>query len=389
MDHVYNDEQRMLRDAVERLIAERYTFADRKAIVASSEGYNPALWQEFADMGLLGIPFQTRHGGAGGGPIETLIVMQAFGRGIVVEPYLSTVVLSGSLLRHGGSATQQDAMIPGIVQGKAQYAFAFAEPQGRYNAANIRTTAKKDGNGYRLDGFKCVVYGAPTADGLFVTARTAGAQTDTDGLTVFYVDVKTAGLTRRDYPTIDGMRASEVSLDNVQVSSDAVIGEPDRALPLIERVLDEGTAAICAEAAGAMSVVNAKTLDYTSQRKAFGQHVSEFQVIQHRLVDMRVACEYASAMALMAALKLNASAGERARAVSAAKAMIGKDSRFVAQNGIQLHGAIAMTDELDIGHYFKRLTAIGTLFGNSDHHARRFLAQWRGPGAVTMRGAAA
>ena len=379
----------MLRDAVERLIAERYTFADRKAIVASSEGYSPALWQEFADMGLLGIPFETRHGGAGGGPIETLIVMQAFGRGIVVEPYLSTVVLSGSLLRHGGTESQQGEMIPWIIQGKAQYAFAFAEPQGRYNAANVRTTAKKDGNGYRLDGVKCVVYGAPIADGLFVTARTAGAQTDADGLTVFYVDAKTAGLTRRDYPTIDGMRASEVSLDNVHVSSDAVIGEPDRALPLIERVLDEGTAAICAEAAGAMSVVNAKTLDYTSQRKAFGQHVSEFQVIQHRLVDMRVACEYASAMALMAALKLNASAGERARAVSAAKAMIGKDSRFVAQNGIQLHGAIAMTDDLDIGHYFKRLTAIGTLFGNSDHHARRFLAQWRGPGAATMKRAAA
>ena len=385
MDHVYNDEQRMLKDSVERMIAERYTFERRKAIVASDEGFSREFWAEFADMGLLAIPFDDKHGGMGGGPIETLIVMQAFGRGIVVEPYLPTVVLAGALLRHGGSEAQQAAMIPGIVAGKKLYAFAFAEPQGRYNPANVATTAKEDGDGYCIDGFKSVVYGAPMADGLFVTARTAGAQTDAMGLTVFYVDAKARGVSRRDYPTIDGMRASEVSLEGVKVGRDAIIGKLDQGLPLIEQVLDEGTAAVCAEATGAMLVLNAKTLDYTRQRVAFGQPIAGFQVIQHRLVDMRVACEYAAAMSLMAALKLNAPAGERTRAVSAAKSMLGRDSRYVGQNAVQLHGAIAMTEDLDIGHYFKRLTTIGLLFGNTDHHLRRFWAQWRG---TTMTAAA-
>jgi alkylation response protein AidB-like acyl-CoA dehydrogenase len=378
VDHVFSDEQRMLRDSVERLVAERYSFERRKAIVASGPGYSAEMWREVAGLGLLAAPFAEEHGGLGGGALETLIVMQAFGRGIIVEPYLPTVVLAGSLLRHGGSAAQKAAMIPRIAAGEALYAFAFAEPQGRYNPANVRTTARASGAGYRIDGFKSVVYGAPMAEGVFVTARTSGAQSDASGLTVFYVDAKARGLTRRDFRTIDEQRASEIELAGVEVGRDAVVGTVDNALPLIERVLDEGAAALCAEAAGAMAVLNDKTLNYARQRQAFGQSIGSFQVVQHRLVDMRVACEYANAMALMAALKLNAPAAERRRAVSAAKAMIGRDSRFVGHNAIHLHGAIGMTDDLDIGHYFKRLTAIGYLLGNADYHTRRFWREWRG-----------
>ena len=383
MDHAFNTDQRLLKESVERFVAQRYTFECRKKIVAGREGYSPEIWRDFADMGLLAMPFSEESGGLGGGPLETMIVMQAFGRGMVVEPYLPTVILAGGLLRHGGSRVQQQALIPAIANGTSRHAFAFAEPQGRYNPANVRTSAARRGSGYQISGSKAVVLGGPMADGLFVTARTAGADCDSLGISVFYVDSRAKGVTRRDYQNIDGTRASEIMFDGVQVGAEAVVGEQDHGLPLVEQVLDEATAAVCAEACGAMSMLNEKTLEYARSRVAFGQPIAGFQVIQHRLVDMRVACEYAAAVSLMATLKLSASAAERTRAVSAAKSMLGRDSRFVGQNAIQLHGAIGMTDDLDIGHYFKRLTVIGLLFGNSDHHLRRFWGQWRGSRAAS------
>lgn len=383
MDYAFNTDQRLLKESVERFVAQRYTFERRKKIVASKEGYSPEIWRAFADMGLLAMPFGEESGGLGGGPLETMIVMQAFGRGMVVEPYLPTVILAGGLLRHGGSRAQRQALIPAIADGTSRHAFAFVEAQGRYNLANVRTSAARSGGGYRINGSKAVVLGAPMAEGFFVTTRTAGADCDPLGISVFYVESRAKGVTRSDYENIDGTRASEVVFDDVQVGADAVVGELDHGLPLVERVLDEATAAVCAEACGAMSALNEKTLEYARSRVAFGQPIVGFQVIQHRLVDMRVACEYAAAVSLMATLKLNASAAERTRAVSAAKSMIGRDSRFVGQNAIQLHGAIGMTDDLDIGHYFKRLTVIGLLFGNSDHHLRRFWGQWRGTGTAS------
>jgi len=392
VDHIFNEEQRMLKDSVERLVAQRYRFEDRRAIVASDAGWSRDIWGEFADLGLLALPFDEQYGGVGGvqgAPVETLIVMQAFGRGIVVEPYLPTVVLGGGLLRHGASSALQGELIPAVAEGKKLLAFGYTEPQSRYNLANVRTKAQKDGAGFRLDGQKSVVYGAPMADGVFVTARTAGGERDVQGISVFYLDAKTPGLSRRDYTTIDGTRASELTLQGVKVGAGALVGKLDQGLPLVERVLDEATAAVCAEASGAMSVLNDKTLEYTRTRVAFGQHLSEFQVIQHRLVDLRVAVEYGIAVAMMATLKLNATESERRRAVSAAKAMLGRDSRYVGQTAIQLHGAIGMTDDLDIGHYFKRLTTIGWLFGNSDHHLRRFWEQWRGTHTNTAQREAA
>lgn len=384
MDNAFNSDQRLLKESVERFIAQSYSFEQRKKIVAGKEGYSSEVWREFADMGLLAMPFDESDGGLGQGPLETMIVMQAFGRGLVVEPYLPTVILAGGLLRLGGSRLQRQSLIPTITSGSRRYAFAFAEAQGRYNPANIRTLARRSGHGYRITGSKAVVLGAPMADGLFVTTRTAGADCDSLGISIFYVESGKKGVIRRDYQNIDGTHASEIFFDDVQVGADAVVGELDQGLPLVEQVLDEATAAVCAEASGAMMALSDKTLDYARNRVAFGQPISGFQIIQHRLVDMRVACEYAVAVSLMATHKLKASPAERTRAVSAAKSMIGRDSRFVGQNAIQLHGAIAMTDDLDIGHYFKRLTVIGLLFGNSDHHLRRFWRQWRGSDSVSV-----
>jgi alkylation response protein AidB-like acyl-CoA dehydrogenase len=384
VDHGYSEQQRQLRDSVRRLLSDRYTLALRNASVAGESGYSATMWRAFADLGLLALPFSEADGGLGGNGVDTLIVMEAFGRGLVVEPFLPTVVLAGGLLRRGGSATQRARFLPALMQGEACYAFAYAEPDGRFNWANVETKATRTVGGYRIDGTKAVVYGAPMAQGLFVTARVGGARLERSGIGVFYIPSDSPGVIRRDYRTIDGFRASEIELSGAMVPDADVIGAPGDAFDLIEAVLDDAAAAVCAEAAGAMAVLMEKTLDYTRMRHAFGQPVAGFQVIQHRLVDMRVACEYASAMAYMAARRLEAPPLDRARAASAAKASVGRDSKFVAQNAVQLHGAIAMTEDLDVGLYFKRLTAIGYQFGNADHHLRRFWSEWRGAGRLPV-----
>jgi alkylation response protein AidB-like acyl-CoA dehydrogenase len=327
---------------------------------------------------LLGIPFAEEHGGLGQGAIELMIVLEALGRGIVVEPYLETIVLGGGLLRHAGSNAQKSALIPGITTGERMYTLAFAEPQSRFNLADLKTTATKKGAGWVLNGHKAVVYGAPWADGLFVTARTGGGQRDARGIGVFYVPKGAKGLGMRTYPTIDERRAAEVMLENVEVGADGVIGDPADSLALVEQVIDEGIAGVCAEAVGAMEALNDRTLEYTKTRVAFGQTLSKYQVLQHRMVDMRVSYAYASSMTLLATLKLGASTRKRARAASIAKYHVCKDGRFVGQNAIQLHGAIGITDELDVGHYFRRLTVIDFLFGNADFHLRRYAALHRG-----------
>jgi alkylation response protein AidB-like acyl-CoA dehydrogenase len=377
MDYPYSEEQRLLASTVERLVAERYSFEKRRAIVASEAGWSREIWKAFANLGLQAIPFAEEHGGLGQGPLEVMIVMEALGRGIVVEPYLQSVVLAGALLRHGASEAQKKALIPGIASGEKIYTLAFAEPQGRFNLADLRTTAKKKGGGWVLDGHKAVVYAAPWADGIFVSVRSGGAQRDAQGISIFHVPAGTKGMSLRSYPTIDGGRAAEVMLEGVEVGADALIGTAGDALPLLERVIDEGIAAVCAEAVGAMEALNERTLEYSKTRVAFGNTLSKYQVLQHRMVDMRVSYAYAAATAQLATLRLSASAKERARAASIAKYHACKDGRFVAQNAVQLHGAIGVTDELDVGHYFRRLTVIDFLFGNADFHLRRYSALTR------------
>jgi alkylation response protein AidB-like acyl-CoA dehydrogenase len=329
-------------------------------------------WATFAELGLLAAPFTEDQGGLGGGPIETMIIMEEFGRGLVVEPFLGTVVLGGGFLRHGASKAQQEKYIPEIIEGKRVLAFAFAEPQGRYNLADLAVTAKKSGAGYTLNGHKAVVIGAPWADTLVVTARTSGGQRDAKGVSVFIVDKKTKGISCRDYPTVDGLRASEITFENVAVGADALIGEIDNGLPLVERVVDEGIAALSAEAIGSMKVLNDMTVEYCKTRKQFGVPIGKFQVLQHRMVDMFMNYEQSVSITYMVTLKLNEDAAERRKAASAAKVQIGKAGRFIGQQAVQLHGGMGMTDELAVGHYFKRLTMIDTMFGNVDYHLRRY-----------------
>lgn len=372
MDFNFTDEQNMLRDTVAKFVQQQYDFDTRRAIVKSEAGWRRDYWTVMAEeLGILGAPFTEDQGGLGGGAIENMIVMEEFGKGLVIEPYLGTVVLGGGFLKHGGGAQAND-LISSIISGEATFAFAYAEPQGRYNLADLTTTAKKDGAGYSISGRKAVVVGAPWATHLIVTTRTSGGQRDKGGVTVFVVPADAAGITRRDYPTVDGLRASEVQFDNVKVGADAVIGTVDQGLGLVEHVTDEAIAALCAEAVGAMRKMHETTIDYARQRKQFGVAISSFQVLQHRMVDMFMNVEQSVSMTYMATLKLDESAEERAKAVSAAKVQIGKACRFVGQSAIQIHGGMGMTDELAVGHYFKRATMIEGLFGSVDHHLRRY-----------------
>jgi len=296
--------------------------------------------------------------------------MEEFGKALVVEPYLGTVVIAGGFLKHSGHPNAE-ALIGRIIAGEAIFAFAYAEPQGRYNLADLKTTAKKDGGAYVLNGHKAVVIGAPYATHLIVTARTGGGQRDQQGVSVFIVEKGAAGVTTRDYPTVDGFRASEVILENVKVGAEALIGPEGAALPLIEKVVDEALAATCAEACGVLSRLHQGTLEYTKQRKQFGQPISAFQVLQHRMVDMFIQVEQSISMTYMATIKLTDDK-ERAKAAAAAKVQIGKACKFVGQNAIQLHGGMGMTDEMAIGHYFKRATMIESAFGSTDHHLARY-----------------
>jgi pimeloyl-CoA dehydrogenase small subunit len=373
MDFSFTEEQSMLRDTVAAYLADHYDFDKRRAAVSKEPGWRPEVWKAFAEeLGILGAPFSEEQGGLGGGPIDNMIVLEEFGKALVVEPYLGTVVIGGGFLKHSGHAAAAD-LIGGIIGGDVRMAFAQAEPTSRYNLASVATTAKKDGAGWTLNGHKAVVVGAPFATHLIVTARTSGGERDVGGISVFLVAKDAKGVSTRDYPTVDGNRASEVYFENVSLGADALIGTADNGLPLIEKVVDEAIAATCAEACGVLRQLHEKTLEYTKQRKQFGVPISSFQVLQHRMVDMFINVEQSISMTYMANIKVTDDA-ERAKAISAAKVQIGKACRFVGQNAIQLHGGMGMTDEMAVGHYFKRATMIEMVFGTVDHHLARYEA---------------
>ncbi|WP_339639638.1 acyl-CoA dehydrogenase family protein [uncultured Parvibaculum sp.] len=372
MDFSFTEEQTLLRNTVQSLLQDKYDFETRRKVAKSADGWRPEMWAQFAELGLLAAPFSEEMGGLGGGPIENMIVMEEFGRHLVVEPYVETVVIAGGFLREGGSAAQQEAHIPGIVGGETVWAFAYAEPQGRYNLADLTTTAKKDGSGYTINGYKAVVLAAPWAQKLIVTARTSGGQRDRDGVSVFIVDKSAAGVSTRDYPTVDGRRASEITFENVKVDADALIGEEGKGLPLVEKITDQAIAALSAEATGCMKELNTATVEYCKTRKQFGVPIGKFQVLQHRMVDMFMAYEQSVSMTYMVTLKLEEDDAERTKAAAGAKVQIGKAGRFVGQQAVQLHGGMGMTDELNVGHYFKRLTMIDTQFGNVDYQLKRY-----------------
>ena len=373
MDFSYSEEQTLLRNSVSKYLTDRYTFDSWRKFTRNDLGRDPAHWKQFAELGLLAAPLPEEHGGLGGGAVDASVVMEEFGKALVVEPYVPTVIIGGGLLKYGGNDAQKSEWLNKIAAGETLMAFAFAEPQGRYNLADLTTSAKKQGGGYLLNGQKAVVVGAPWADQLIVTARTAGGQRDTKGVGVFLVDKKEKGVSSRDYPTVDGLRAAEVTFENVEVPATNVIGPADDALPLIERVVDEAIAATCAEATGCMKVLVDTTVAYSKQRKQFGVPIGKFQVLQHRMVDMFVNYEQSVSITLMVTLKLDESEAERAKAASAAKVTISKSGRYVGQQAVQIHGGMGMTDELNVGHYFKRLTMIDATLGDMDHHLSRFI----------------
>jgi len=367
-----SEEQRLLKDSVEGLLADSYDFDQRKKYAKEKGGWSKAVWNKLAEQGLLGLPFSEEDGGFGAGAVETSIVMEALGRALLLEPYLATVVLGGGFLRHGGSAEQKAAHIPSIIDGSKTLAFAQLEKNSRYNLADVTTTAKKKGAGWVIDGEKFVVLQGETADTLIVTARTKGGQRDRSGIGVFLVPANAKGVTVKGYPTQDGLRAADIRFEGVEVGADAAIGDPENGLPLVERVVDEARVALCAEAIGAMDESLKSTVEYLKTRKQFGVAIGQFQTLQHRAADMFVALEQARSMSIFASMASSfEDAKEREKAVAAAKVQIGKSLKFVGQQAIQLHGGVGMTMELKIGHYFKRLTMIESTFGDTDYHLRR------------------
>lgn len=364
MDFNFTEEQTMLRDMLSRYLADTYDFDTRQKVVRDGKGWNPAVWQAFAqDLGILGASFSEAHGGLGGGAIENMVLMEEMGRAIVLEPYLSTVVIGGGALKLVGGSVA-DSVIPQIIAGDVRIAFAAYEPQGRFHLHDLATTLK----GGQLNGHKAVVEHASNATHLLVTARTGGSQRDAGGIALLLIPADAKGITRRDYLTVHGTSASEVYFENVAVGAEHILGQD--ALPLIETIVDHATAAVCAEACGVLKVLHAQTLDYAKQRKQFGKAIGDFQVIQHRLVDMFMEVEQAVSMTMMATLKLDTP--ERSAAVSMAKAKVGKAAKFVGQNAVQVHGGIGITQELAVGHYFKRATLIENQFGSVDFHLSRY-----------------
>jgi len=372
MDFSYTETQTMLRDTLARYLSDRYDHETRMKISRSEAGWSPQVWKAFAEeLGILGAPFAEELGGLGGGAVENMIVMEELGGRLVVEPYLSTVVVGGGFLRHAGGDAAGD-LIGRIIAGDAVIAFAHAEPQGRYDLADLKTTARKEGGAYVLNGHKAVVRDAPHATHLLVTARTGGGQRDREGVSLFLIEKGAKGIAARDYPTVDGGRASEIYFENASLPADALLGAEGGALPLVERVVDEASVALCAEACGVMRQIHAQTIDYAKQRKQFGRAIADFQVLQHRMVDMFMEVEQSVSMTLMATLKLDEADAERMKSASAAKSRIGKACKFVGQSAIQIHGGMGMTDELAVGHYFKRATMIEGQFGSVDHHLARY-----------------
>jgi len=375
MDFSFSEEQTLLQDSVQRFIEKSYPFSERQKLIATDEGFSRDNWSVFAELGWLALPFREEDGGIGGTPVETMIVMEEFGKGLVTEPYLSTILMAGTAISRGTQPHHRESVLAKIMAGQTLAALAFVEPQARFNLADVKTTATASDSGFVINGFKGVVLGGPCADLLVVPARTGGEQRDEKGITLFLIDAMDSGVSRRDYPTVDGGRASEITFTDVVVTPEDVLGEVGQGYRLLEQAVDYAILAVGAEAVGCMEVLYKATVEYCKTREQFGQPISKFQVLQHRMVDMFIEHEQSKSLLYMAAMRMSEGEGPAARkAVSALKVQVGKGGRFVGQNAIQLHGGMGMTDELNIGHYFKRLTTIDTMFGNVDHHLRQYAA---------------
>ncbi len=370
MDFELTDRERMLKESVNRLLADRYSFTQRNAYAAEPDGWSRSIWADFAELGLLGLPFSEEQGGFGGSPAELMVVLESFGRNLVLEPFVSTVLLGGGLLQYGGSAEQCETYLPGVIGGELLLAFAHDEPTARYDLSSVTVTAKKEADGWVLNGLKTRVLHGASADKLIVSARIGGNRRDTDGIALFIVDAKSAGISQSAYKTHDGFAASDVQFSDVRTQE--VLGEAGQAYPLIERVIGNVMAVSSIETVGAMSAVFDLTRDYLKTRQQFGTVIGKFQALQHRLADMMIELELARSMALLAGTMIEEeNVLERQRVLAQAKVQIGESARFVAQQGIQLHGGIGMTTEFAVGAYFKRITYLNQQFGDADHYLSR------------------
>lgn len=373
MDFSLSDEQQLLQNSLERFVQNDYQFETRQAIIASHEGMRHENWRTFAELGWLGMMFDESDGGYGGTAVDMMVIMEQVGKGLVVEPFLPCLVLAGGLIAKAGNRSQKQQWLSPLMAGEKLGSFAFVEPESRFDLNDTSSSAKRTNGGFVLSGRKAVVLNAQNSDFLVVSARTSGGQRDAEGISLFLVQSNAEGVTRQDYVTVDGARASEVTFENVALESEALLGDLGGASSIIEEVVDEAILAVGAEAVGGMEVLYKATVEYSKQRKQFGVPIGSFQVLQHRMVDMFIAHEQAKSLMYMAAIRLDEDDPiEAKKAASAFKVQVGKSGRTVGQGAVQIHGGMGMTDELNIGHYFKRLTVIDTLFGNTDHHLKRF-----------------
>lgn len=370
MDFSLNSEQKMIQDSVAKFVFNDYDFETRRKILSSATGFSQDNWSLFAELGWLMLPFSEEEGGLGGSMVDLMLVMEEFGKGMVVEPFIATAVMAGGLIALAGDQAQKDDYLTRIMAGELHMAFAYAEPQSRYQLNHVKCQADQSKGDWQINGHKSVVLNGHHADTLIVAARTSGDINDQHGISLFLVDAKHPSIKRQGYVNVDGHQAADIWFDNTPIL--ALLGEQDNALPAIEIIIDKATLAVCAEAVGAMQIAHERTLEYAKTRKQFGRTIGSFQAIQHRLVNMFIEHQQAKSILLMAVLKMDNNKGQDAKALSAAKSRIGQAANLVGRESIQIHGGIGMTDELDVGHIFKRLTTIQSMFGSTDMHTKRF-----------------
>ena len=372
MDFNFNEEQTLIQSQVAQFIQRDYEWEKRQVLVASDLGFSSENWKTFAELGWLGISLSEKSGGFGGSALESMIIMEEFGKGLVVEPFLETVILCAGLIDSCGNEEQKADLLGPVISGEMHLALGFTEPQSRFNLADVTTEAKKKNGDYLVNGFKSVVMNGPNADKLIISARTSGKQDDKEGISLFVIDRNLEGVSLRNYPTVDGRRASEVTLENVIIPSSSLLSEEGKGFQHLEGAIDGATLAICAEAVGAMEVLYKTTVEYTKTREQFGQAIGKFQVLQHRMVDMFMEYEQSKSLLYMATIKNVEGSKDAKKAISGLKYQVGKAAKFIGQQSVQLHGGMGVTEELNVGHFFKRLTTIITIFGNTDYHLKRY-----------------
>ena len=372
MNFELSEEQKMIQQSVERFVQENYDLTNRVKISSEDPGYSKEYWGSMADLGWLGLAFDEEDGGFGGNQIDTLVLMEQFGKGLVLEPFLANIVLGGGIIKRAASPAIKESIIPSLMEGKLQITLAYAEEQSRFDIEDVATAAREEDGGFVINGKKSMVLNAESADKIIVVTRTSGSQVDENGISLFIVDASSEGVEKQNFPTVDGLRASEITFEDVKVTSEALVGEKDKGLTILQAVVNDAILALSAEAVGAMEVLYKDTVEYTQQREQFDHALSDFQVLQHRMVDMFMEYEQCKSLLFRATLETVEDPDLAQRTVHALKHLIGKSGIFVGESAVQLHGGMGVTEELRIGHFFKRLLVIDSQFGNADFHLDKF-----------------